>query len=252
MQATLIIRHPKTAQLLVNFDREILLLIRETKCLMRTNVPVPEGARLVVLQEMKFKSFYNSLTFVLRQYEHVLERIVPATADMLKPHVHDMERKLAPGLTTLTWTSMNIDGFLHSIHAGVGALADLIEKERDLVENRIDRNLKSVANLRLVELPSDETYSLDKFVAVQERLIQSQALVAGAKNLEVEQAVHDLFTLIGEFPLRGEGVNKGQQGLAAGVKPKDMARLRAHYSRMFYRAVLLATKRALQEVPDDL
>ena len=131
MQATLIIRHPKTAQLLVNFDREILLLIRETKCLMRTNVPVPEGARLVVLQEMKFKSFYNSLTFVLRQYEHVLERIVPATADMLKPHVHDMERKLAPGLTKLTWTSMNIDGFLHSIHAGVGALADLIEKVRE-------------------------------------------------------------------------------------------------------------------------
>ena len=37
-QATLIIRHPTTTRLFVNFDREILQLIRETKLLQRSNV----------------------------------------------------------------------------------------------------------------------------------------------------------------------------------------------------------------------
>ena len=42
LQATLIIRHPSNAKLYVNFDREILQLIRETKCLQRIGVDVPD------------------------------------------------------------------------------------------------------------------------------------------------------------------------------------------------------------------
>jgi dynein heavy chain len=52
LQATLIIRH--NGKLFVNFDREILLLIRETKCLMRIGVDVPQAARMVALQEDKY------------------------------------------------------------------------------------------------------------------------------------------------------------------------------------------------------
>ena len=47
-----------TGKLYVNFDREILLLIRETKCLMRLGVEVPKSAKLVIMQEKKFKPFY--------------------------------------------------------------------------------------------------------------------------------------------------------------------------------------------------
>lgn len=32
---------------------------------------------------------------------------------LLRPHLEDMERKVAPGLFVLQWTSMNIDGYLH-------------------------------------------------------------------------------------------------------------------------------------------
>ena len=42
LQATLIIRHPEDHNLYVNFDQEILQLIREAKCLDRMNVPIPE------------------------------------------------------------------------------------------------------------------------------------------------------------------------------------------------------------------
>ena len=157
LQATLIIRHPSNDKLYVNFDREILQLIRETKCLLRMGVEAPESAKMVLLQEGKFKSYYNKLSYALEQYEEVVDKIMPITATLLKPHLADMERKVQPGMVTLTWTSMNIDGYLHRIHSGLFKLDDLVTKIRDLIENRIERNLKAVSGMLLVDIPQDES-----------------------------------------------------------------------------------------------
>ena len=95
--------------------------------------------------------------------------MVPVTVNLLQPHLEDMQRKIEPGMLTLTWTSMNIDGYMHAMHTGLAALEDLIGKTRDLIDNRIERNLKAISQLQLVELPDDESFTLDKFVGVQER-----------------------------------------------------------------------------------
>ena len=67
LQATLIIRHPSTGKLYVNFDQEILQLIREAKCLDRMGADVPENARLVMMQEEKFKVYHNELSYMLKE-----------------------------------------------------------------------------------------------------------------------------------------------------------------------------------------
>ena len=238
LQATLIIRHPSNNKLYVNFDREILQLIRETKCLLRMNVEAPESAKMVLLQEAKFKSYYNKLSYALEQYEEVIDKIMPITATLLKPHLADMERKVQPGMVTLTWTSMNIDGYLHRIHSGLFKLDDLVTKIRDLIHNRIERNLKIVSNMKLVDLPTDDILALDKFCAVQEKMVKSQLGVIAAKNEEVEEAVGDLLELIASFPLRSG---------PAGRRVAEEQKLKDHYSRMFYRAVLNATKHSLKQ-----
>jgi dynein heavy chain len=116
LQATLIIRHPDNNKLYVNFDGEILTLIRETKCLSRIGIEIPEAAKIVLLQEDKFKSYNNELQFVLREYDRIVNKIRPNTKSLLVPHLEDLEYKLRPGMVTLTWTSMNIDGYLHHVH----------------------------------------------------------------------------------------------------------------------------------------
>ncbi len=35
---------------------------------------------------------------------------------VLGPHLEAVDAALAPGLGLLTWTSLNIDGYLHSVH----------------------------------------------------------------------------------------------------------------------------------------
>lgn len=49
----------------------------------------------------------------VHEYESVMARVQPVFKPLLKPHLEDMEKKVAPGMFILTWASMNIDGYLH-------------------------------------------------------------------------------------------------------------------------------------------
>jgi len=91
---------------------EIMQLIREAKCMDRVGIEIPESARIILLQEDKFKTYYNELLYVLKEYERILSKIKPIMKQLLIPHVEDLELKLRPGMVTLTWTSMNIDAYL--------------------------------------------------------------------------------------------------------------------------------------------
>ena len=62
LRATLIIRHPQHNTLHVNFDAQVLQLIREAKCLQRMGVEIPEGARTVQSQEQRFKGLLRRVT----------------------------------------------------------------------------------------------------------------------------------------------------------------------------------------------
>ena len=77
-------------------------LIREAKCLDRMGIEIPESAKIVLLQEGKFKSYFNDLAYALKEYERVSTQIIPVTAALLRPHINDMEYKLRPGMIILT------------------------------------------------------------------------------------------------------------------------------------------------------
>ena len=77
LHATLVIRHPDDGKLMVNFDWEILQLIREAKCLVRTGIEIPEDSKMVILQEQKLKSYHNELTYLLKEYRRLQHMIRP-------------------------------------------------------------------------------------------------------------------------------------------------------------------------------
>ena len=175
LQATLIIRHPDDGNLYVNFDQEILQLIREAKCLDRMGIEIPESAKIVLLQEDKFKSYYNDLHYLLKEYDRIVSRILPVTSELLRPHINDLEYKLRPGMVTLTWTSMNIDAYKHHFHTGLTKLEELVINMNDVVENRIEKNLRIISKTQLVDLPRDASFTLEAFVRLQEEHIEALA-----------------------------------------------------------------------------
>lgn len=96
-------------------------------------------------------------------------------------------------MVTLTWTSMNIDGYLHHVHQGLAKLEQLIININDIMENRIENNLKALSKTVLVDLPQDaQTFALDEFVSMQESWIAQESEKLKSKNFEVESAVEDL------------------------------------------------------------
>lgn len=137
LQATLVIRHPVDRNLYVNFDAEILQLIRETKCLARMGLDVPESARIIMMQEDKFKRYYNELSSTLREFNRITKAIMPVIAPLLKPALADFELQLRPGMITLTWTSMNIDMYKSHVAASLARLDELVRNVNDIVENRM-------------------------------------------------------------------------------------------------------------------
>jgi hypothetical protein len=52
---------------------------------------------------------------MLSDYAGVTRRIIPVTADLLKPLLSDMEFKLRPGTLLLTWSSITIDHFRSTV-----------------------------------------------------------------------------------------------------------------------------------------
>jgi dynein heavy chain len=82
-------------------------------------VDVPESAKMVLLQEEKFKFYFNELGYALKEYARVMGSIIPVAKPLLGPHIEDLEKKISPGLYILTWTSMNIDGYLQRVHSGL-------------------------------------------------------------------------------------------------------------------------------------
>ena len=62
LAASLLVRHPETKELYVNFDPQILGLIRETECLARLGLEIPPVAMAIRSKQGYFKEIYNNIT----------------------------------------------------------------------------------------------------------------------------------------------------------------------------------------------
>uniref|UniRef100_A0A7S0GLB7 Dynein heavy chain n=1 Tax=Micromonas pusilla TaxID=38833 RepID=A0A7S0GLB7_MICPS len=233
LQATLIVRHPETGNLLVNFDKEIMQLMRETKYLQRMGVEVPESAKMVLLQEEKFKHYYNQLSYALREYDRVVATAAPVCLEMLGPHLRDLENRLRPGMYSLTWTSMNIDGYLNRIHDGLARVEELIAKMNDVLENRVEANLKHVARTLFVNLPAEQSYTYEEFLSTQARYIKKQTEQIAVRNVEIERGVRDLCDLV---------LNAPRENAEEVLDQTAVDEFTAHYAKLMYQAILTATR----------
>jgi dynein heavy chain len=240
LQATLVIKHPEDGMKFhVNFDSEILQLIRETRCMDRMGgIQIPDGAKMVLLQEQKFKTYNHELSYFLKEYGRVKGMIKPIASNLLKPHVENLDFKMRPGMVTLTWTSMNIESYLEDVWKELDKLEQLVMTVNDLMENRIDANLKTVSNVLLVNLPEElELVTLEEFVDMQERHVRATTDFLVAKSLEIENAVNDMLGTMVAFEFDPH---------VPAVTESEIIKVKAHYNWSMYQALLNATKRSLR------
>ena len=147
---------------------------------------------------------HQELHWALTEYDNIVGKVIPVTSMVLKPHFKDMDYKMRPGLITLTWTSMNIDTYKTHIQAGLRKLDELVANINDLIENRIEKNLKIVSKTLLVDLPESDSFTVEEFVKMQEKHILKQSALLQGKNMEIEYAVRDLIKTLDSHKIYGQ------------------------------------------------
>ena len=180
---------PADGRALVNFDKEIMHPRGEVHA--QADVDVPE-LRASSSQEEKFKSYYNQLTHLIKEHERVVGEIPPVTKSLLAPHLADLDDALKPGLSSLTWTSTNIDAYLARAHAKMRQMELLVHKMCDLMQGRIDMNLRNASRVMLVDLPSDQSATPEEFVAMQNRVVKEGGAALVTCSEEIRRACDDL------------------------------------------------------------
>jgi len=116
----------------------------------------------------------------------------------MQPHLKNFEYKLKPGFYEITWTSLKIESFIKQIKEDLVELSELIYNSNDLIESRIEKNIKAISQEVLVKFPESEASAipLEDFVNMQRVKIDSKTIDLKSKNVMIEKAVNDLLLMI--------------------------------------------------------
>eukprot|EP00667_Euglena_gracilis_P001259 EG_transcript_1257 len=236
LQATLLVR--VDGRLFVNFDVEAFQLIREAKCLLRIGLPLPENARLVLLQADKLKGFYSQLDYALAERERVVGLIPPVMQPLMCCCVAALDRLAVPGETVLTWLSLNIEAYISRLLVGVQRLEETVRSVNGIVEHRVQHNLRLIAKALLVHLPDNESFSLEQFVRLQEQHIAEQSEFINVKDAEIEKASEDVVQCV-------VAAQASDEGLTEPIPAAEITKLKVHFNRLLFKALLTTTIQSL-------
>ncbi len=170
--------------------------------------------------------------------------IKPIMKNLLIPHIEDLDLKLRPGMVTLTWTSMNIDNFIKNVQQELRRLEQLVIILEDIIENRIENNLKMIGKIILVKLPEDsKPMSLDDFVETQQIYIHEKAEILISKNTEIERSVDDLLHTV---------INYKLDQTVDPIDTRAAKLVKQYYFWYFYQALLNSTQRSLNQMKNRI
>ncbi|PRD32630.1 UNVERIFIED_CONTAM: Dynein heavy chain 5 [Trichonephila clavipes] len=116
------------------------------------------------------------------------EELIP----LLEIHLEILDNVLRPGMTTITWSSLNIDTFLEKYSESITHIESLFDRLCKILNHRVDETLAQVADVELCPLTPDNPVTIQVFSS-----ILSTSAAEGADFLEkrshaVEDAVQEV------------------------------------------------------------
>ncbi|XP_078543788.1 dynein axonemal heavy chain 5 [Lissotriton helveticus] len=196
LQASLLVKSTETGDLFVNFDLMILTLIRETECLAQMGLDIPPFAASLQQKQDAYKNNYNKLQMMLTEDKRIRAKIQPHLEPLMTPHVAKVDDAIQPGLTSLNWTSLNIEKYFSNISAKHGELELLLDRVNDLVEFRIDTVLFEMSTISLCSLPEEEPLTCDEFLQMTQELCNKGGHALCTKSSMVEEAANELINML--------------------------------------------------------
>lgn len=200
MSAPLLVRHPDGESLHVNFDKAVLQVIREAKFLRQLQIDIPPVAEDLLIREASLNKCHDTLKHMLREYEEVMRKVPNDLKQLFVHHLRDLYTFLRPGMTVVTWNSLTADGYVTNMMEALARMHDLLDKVKDLHDNRVLRNLRCICRMCLVNIPTDMV-TTEKFISEQEQIIKANSELINLRTIEIESAINDIIDLVSLTPL---------------------------------------------------
>ncbi|KAM9783262.1 dynein axonemal heavy chain 5-like [Neosynchiropus ocellatus] len=224
LRASLLVRSPQTGALFVNFDPEILTQIREINYMKRIHLEIPPFAAVLHQKQASLKRNHDRLQLMLSENSRVRLKIQSVFEQLAKPHLAKVDEAIQPGLTSLNWTSLNIDRYLNNITKSLRDLELLMDRVNDLVEVRIESVLQEMSATTLCFLPEDGPVTCEEFVHITRELCLKQAHSLHTKSLLVEEAANEVINMLLTFDHNPrEEAEKTEEDSAAGSRTLERA-----------------------------
>ncbi|XP_077138122.1 dynein axonemal heavy chain 8 isoform X2 [Ranitomeya variabilis] len=196
LQAKLLVRHPETKQVFINFDPKFLELFQEIKCMIKMGLDVPEEAEVFLKIEAELNSNHLQLEKLMKTYQTLCDQILPVFSDLLSDKLRKIECTLHKGLTAFTWSSVSLEHFFEALDANLQVVSKVLNKVNDIHRLRIDVLLKDIAETLLIVLPDDGPDTVENLLASNEIYTKEMAKYLNHRSELIERAVKDI---IGTF-----------------------------------------------------
>lgn len=161
---------------------------------MRMGIQLPESALDVLKQEHRLKSYKQSLELVLQDYYKVCQNVPSALYKLLTPHMESVLHYLQPGVSTLNWSSMNIDAYLHQVHSANSRLKEVVDSVKEVVSEGIERKIEEIRRVILFDkkLATAHVWNVEKFVEEENKAVTQQGKRLHEMVKEVENALQEV------------------------------------------------------------
>ena len=110
---------------------------------------------------------------------------------LLTPHMDSVLHYLQPGVSTLNWSSMNIDAYLHQVHSANARLKDVVDSVKEVVSEGIEKKIEEIRRVILFDkkLATAHVWSVEKFVEEENKAVSQQGRRVHEMVKEVENSL---------------------------------------------------------------
>nr|XP_013808177.1 PREDICTED: dynein heavy chain 5, axonemal isoform X2 [Apteryx mantelli mantelli] len=196
LQASLLVKSPETGELFVNFDPQIITLIRETDCMGHMCLEIPPFASTLQQNRDRYKKNISNLQMMLAEYKRIKLKTQHPIEQLMAPWLASIDDAIQSGLMLLNWTSLNVEKYINTIFYKLAELELLLDRVNDLVEFRIDAVLQEMSSVPLCELPEDEPLNCEEFLQKTKELCRKGSQTLHLKSSLVEEAANELINTL--------------------------------------------------------
>ncbi|XP_030612273.1 dynein heavy chain 5, axonemal [Archocentrus centrarchus] len=192
LSASLLVRHENSKEVFVNLDPVVLEVLQEARWMGKLGVSVPKVIQKMTSREPQLRDMYRRLLELLQDYSAVVGRIPPLLLPLMQPFIGHVEAALSPGLTSLSWSALNTDGFIQNVYVALKDLDLVAKMATDLLDCRIGRLLQATSSCCLLLLPEDSPVSPQDLLLQTESLVQAAAVTLKRQSQQVQTYVYEL------------------------------------------------------------